>query len=147
MSSHLYSSLIKAGVGKKINQRVNKAKEQLHSQVTSAGNPIIMDLKTRYKVKGIGAEQTITSVIKIHTDTHAKCIQQVEDRWDGEIPEGPFAKVSSFSDVLVLVSLGWWIRYMGQCLWFVFCWIAWTRGWRVGCFSLPPPPDCLWCTN
>ena len=38
--------------------------ERLHQSVTSAGNPIVMDMKTRYKVKGLGSEQTIESVIK-----------------------------------------------------------------------------------
>jgi hypothetical protein len=35
--------------------------ERLHHSVTSAGNPITMDLKTRYKVKGIGKEAVIES--------------------------------------------------------------------------------------
>jgi hypothetical protein len=70
--------------------------EQLHSQVTSAGNPITMDLKTRYKVKGLGMEKVIESVVKIYTDESGERITQVEDRWNGEIPEGAFAKVSLF---------------------------------------------------
>lgn len=35
--------------------------ERLGHEVTGAGNPITMDLKTRYKVKGIGKEQVIES--------------------------------------------------------------------------------------
>jgi hypothetical protein len=31
-----------------------------------------MDMKTRYKVKGIGSEQTIESVIKIFTNEQGK---------------------------------------------------------------------------
>lgn len=38
--------------------------ERLYQSVTSSGNPITMDMKTRYKVKGIGSEQTLESVIK-----------------------------------------------------------------------------------
>ena len=33
--------------------------ERLSHEVTSAGNPIVLDMKTRYVVKGIGKEQTI----------------------------------------------------------------------------------------
>lgn len=35
--------------------------ERLSHQVTSSDNPIVMDLKTRYVVKGIGQEKTIVS--------------------------------------------------------------------------------------
>merc|ERR1711964_514015 len=65
--------------------------EQQHQLITSAGNPITMDLKTRYKVKGIGAEKVIESVIKIHTDEKGERIVGVEDRWNGNIPEGAIA--------------------------------------------------------
>ncbi|CZR61913.1 uncharacterized protein PAC_11810 [Phialocephala subalpina] len=50
--------------------------DQLHSQVTSSGNPITMDLKTKYVVKGIGKEQTVNSVIKIFTDEQGEKIKQ-----------------------------------------------------------------------
>lgn len=52
-----------------------------------------MDMKTRYKVKGIGAEKTIESVIKIFTNPEGK-ITEVQDQWNGNLPEGPVAKVS-----------------------------------------------------
>jgi len=64
--------------------------ERLHHSVTSAGNPIKMDLKARYKMKGIGKEQTIESVVHIHTDGNGK-IKMVEDRWNDQIPDGVFA--------------------------------------------------------
>ncbi|KAK4971935.1 hypothetical protein LTR66_011359 [Elasticomyces elasticus] len=64
--------------------------ERLHHEVTSSGNPITMDLKTRYVVKGIGKEQTIASVIKIYLDSHGK-IEKVEDKWDGKLPESGIA--------------------------------------------------------
>ncbi|TVY82658.1 hypothetical protein LSUE1_G004510 [Lachnellula suecica] len=66
--------------------------EQLHHSVTSAGNPIMLDLKSKYTVKGIGKEQTIESVVKIFTDSEGSKIVGVEDRWNGDIPEGAFAK-------------------------------------------------------
>jgi hypothetical protein len=52
-----------------------------------------MDLKTTYKVKGLGTEKTIESVIKIATDESGEKITKVEDRWNGNIPEGPIAMV------------------------------------------------------
>ncbi|PVH78315.1 hypothetical protein DL98DRAFT_516811 [Cadophora sp. DSE1049] len=65
--------------------------EQQHHSITSSGNPITLDLKTRYKVKGIGAEKVIESVIKIHTDEKGERVTGVEDRWNGNIPEGAIA--------------------------------------------------------
>ncbi|KAJ4371255.1 hypothetical protein N0V83_004472 [Neocucurbitaria cava] len=61
--------------------------ERLHHEVKDAGNPMLMDLKTRYVVKGIGKEQTIQSVVAIHLDEQGK-ISKVEDRWDGKLPDG-----------------------------------------------------------
>jgi len=49
-----------------------------------------MNLKTRYVVKGIGKEQTISSVVNIFTDSNGK-IEKVEDKWDGKLPDGPFS--------------------------------------------------------
>jgi hypothetical protein len=68
--------------------------ERLHCKVTSAGNPLEMDLKTRYKVKGLGSEQVINSKIVVDTVGHdgQMRIKKLEDRWDGEIKEGPFKK-------------------------------------------------------
>jgi len=64
--------------------------ERLHHQVTDAGNPILMDMKTRYVIKGINIEQTIESVVAIHTDEQGK-ISKVEDRWNGKLPDGAIA--------------------------------------------------------
>ena len=52
-----------------------------------------MDLKTRYVIKGIGKEQTVSSVVAIHLDGEGK-IQKVEDKWDGKLPEGAISNVS-----------------------------------------------------
>ena len=41
---------------------------RLGHEVKSNGNPITMDLDTRYVVKGIGKEQKIHSLIEIHTE-------------------------------------------------------------------------------
>lgn len=63
----------------------------LSHQVTSAGNPISLDMKNKYTVKGIGKEQTVQSIVNIHTSADGK-IEKVEDKWDGELPEGAIAK-------------------------------------------------------
>ncbi|KAH9864272.1 hypothetical protein J1614_010206 [Plenodomus biglobosus] len=64
--------------------------ERLHHQVTDAGNPILIDMKTRYVIKGINKEQTIESVVAIYTDEQGK-ISRVEDRWNGKLPDGPIS--------------------------------------------------------
>ena len=51
-----------------------------------------MDLSTKYKLKGVGLEKVINSKINIYTNSVGNRITKVEDRWDGEIPEGAFAK-------------------------------------------------------
>jgi hypothetical protein len=66
--------------------------ERLHHEVKSAGNPIEMDLKTRYVVKGVGAEKVMESVVRIFTDGDR--ISKVEDRWNGNLPDGAVANVS-----------------------------------------------------
>jgi hypothetical protein len=68
--------------------------ERLSCNVTSGGNPIEMDLKTKYTVKGLGSEQTITSKVLIHTDAATEKIVKVEDKWDGKLPDGVFVNVS-----------------------------------------------------
>jgi len=81
--------------------------EQIHHSVTSTGNPITMDLKTRYKIKGIGSEQIIESVVKIHTDAAGEKIVKVEDRWNDDIPDGPFAKAfRNLNSVVVPAFVG-----------------------------------------
>jgi hypothetical protein len=66
---------------------------RLNHQVKDAGNPILMDLRTKYVIKGIGKEQTIQSLVSIHLDDQGK-ISKVEDKWDGELPTGTIASVS-----------------------------------------------------
>lgn len=99
--------------------------ERLSHEVTSAGNPIEMNLKTRYKVKGIGSEKTIDSKILIHMEGDK--ISKVEDKWDGKIPDGSIAQVS----LSQLFSPFWWMHYV--FCWFFWCWsFVWgTRIWRV----------------
>ncbi|MCJ1432907.1 hypothetical protein MMC27_002265 [Xylographa pallens] len=67
--------------------------ERLHHEVTDAGNPIKMDLKTRYVVKGIGKEQTISSKIQIYLDKSTGKITEVQDKWDGKLPDSSFTNI------------------------------------------------------
>ncbi|MCJ1314493.1 hypothetical protein MMC25_008175 [Agyrium rufum] len=64
--------------------------ERLHHEVTSAGNPIEMDMRTRYVVKGISKEQIIDSKIRIAYDKTSGKITKVEDKWDGQLPDSSF---------------------------------------------------------
>lgn len=65
--------------------------ERLGCKTVSAGNPMEMQLKTKYKVKGLGSEQVVESVIAVHTEGQGEAMRvvKVEDKWDGEIKEGP----------------------------------------------------------
>jgi len=79
--------------------------KRLSCQVTSSGNPIEMDLKTLYKVKGLGTEQTIDSKIKIHYE--GEKITKVEDRWNDQLPEGAFANaMRNLNSVVVPAFVG-----------------------------------------
>ena len=64
-----------------------------------------MDLSNSYTVKGIKKEQTINSVVRIHVDEEGK-IDRVEDRWNGNLPEGA---VSGVSDCLPTRSGPTWL--------------------------------------
>lgn len=96
--------------------------ERLHHEVTSGGNPIAMDLRTRYVVKGIGKEQTIDSKINIFYDKASGKITKVEDKWDGKLPDSSIQNVS----VDQLFSPWWWLHY-GES----FAWWAWSFTWDM----------------
>lgn len=64
--------------------------ERQHYEVKSSGNPIEMDMTTRYVVKGVNTEKIINSKINIFTEGDK--ISKVEDKWDGKIPDGAIAK-------------------------------------------------------
>lgn len=101
--------------------------ERLHHEVIDGGNPIVLDLKTRYVVKGIGKEQTIASKVNIFYDQSIGKITQVQDKWDGELPDSSFKNVS----VAQLFRLSWWIHYGEGWAWWLwsFTWNTW--GWQV----------------
>lgn len=68
--------------------------ERLDHLVKDAGNPIVLELKTRYKVAGIGMEKVIESIVEITTDDKGEKITKVADKWNGSIPDGTIALVS-----------------------------------------------------
>ena len=74
--------------------------------VTSAGNPIEIDLRNKYTIKGIKKEQEIHSKVKIFVDDDTGVsggsgnvssgtgkISMVEDRWNDKLPEGVISQV------------------------------------------------------
>jgi hypothetical protein len=87
-----------------------------------------MDLKTRYVVKGINKEQTITSVINIFTSADGSKIEKVEDKWDGQLPDSAIKDVSS---IFQLLNPFWWLNYwIGWAFW-LWSFVWYTRGWLV----------------
>ncbi|KAI1453239.1 hypothetical protein F4805DRAFT_444425 [Annulohypoxylon moriforme] len=68
----------------------NPIQIQSHS-VTSAGNPIEVELSNRYTLRGIGTAQTIKSVVRIEVGEKGK-IERVEDRWNNKLPEGAISE-------------------------------------------------------
>lgn len=100
--------------------------------MTSSGNPIKLDMKTKYKAKGVGTEHTIESVVNIYYDKSAGKIEKVEDKWNNELPEGAFKNVSQ------LLNPFWWLRYAENwCFWLCsFVWYTWP--WQVRrCVEFP----------
>jgi hypothetical protein len=69
----------------------------LSHSVTSAGNPIEVETRIRYTVKGLGTSKEIASTVAVELGRgpDAERIVAVRDRWGGgELPDGPFAMVS-----------------------------------------------------
>ena len=101
--------------------------ERLHHEVTSGGNPIEMDLKTRYVVKGVNKEQTVDSKVMIFYDKTTGKVTKVQDKWNGNLPDSTFKNVS-FRQIF---SPWWWMHYTEGWLWWVwsFTWELWW--WQV----------------
>ncbi|KAL8839783.1 MAG: hypothetical protein Q9170_001594 [Blastenia crenularia] len=97
--------------------------ERLHHEVVSAGNPIGMDLKTRYVTKGVSKEQIIASRVNIFYDKDTGKISKVQDKWGGELPDSSFKNVS----VEQLFSPWWWVHYGEGWAWWLwsFTWDTW----------------------
>ncbi|KAI4185762.1 MAG: hypothetical protein LQ346_005829 [Caloplaca aetnensis] len=97
--------------------------ERLHHEVVSAGNPIGMDLKTRYVTKGVSKEQTIDSRVNIFYDKDTGKITKVQDKWGGELPDSSFKNVS----IEQLLDPWWWVHYAEGWAWWLwsFTWDTW----------------------
>ncbi|KAK4891697.1 hypothetical protein LTR27_009705 [Elasticomyces elasticus] len=100
--------------------------ERLNHEVKSNGNPIEMDLDTRYVVKGIGKEQKISSKIEIWMEGDK--IVKVADKWDGSLPEGTIAQVSS---IWTLLSPLWWYHYNEAWAFYLWSFTWETSIWRA----------------
>nr|CAE76355.1 conserved hypothetical protein [Neurospora crassa] len=72
-------------------QVLSPVKIQSH-EVVSSGNPIEIKLHNRYTLPPINKKQDIHSLVKIWVDDNGK-IARVEDRWDGELPDGALNEV------------------------------------------------------
>ncbi|KAK3070407.1 hypothetical protein LTR53_010529 [Teratosphaeriaceae sp. CCFEE 6253] len=100
--------------------------ERLGHEVKSNGNPIEMDLETRYVVKGLGTEKKISSKIQIWTDGDK--IVKVADKWSGSLPEGSIAQVSS---ILTPANPLWWLQYTGAWAFYLWSFTWETTLWRA----------------
>jgi len=65
--------------------------------------------------------------VAIHLDEQGK-ISKLEDKWDGKLPEGSIANVSS---VFQLVNPLWWVQYWFDWGFWVWSWTWETAAWRV----------------
>ncbi|KDN63405.1 hypothetical protein CSUB01_11904 [Colletotrichum sublineola] len=104
----------------------NPIKIQSHT-VTSAGNPIKLELKNSYTVKGVKAEQTMESVVQIEVGDDGKIVK-VNDKWNNNLPDGAFSQVRDSLQVSFLTAartLAWLASQAGVA---VFCRIS---GWRL----------------
>lgn len=79
-------------------------------EVVSSGNPIEVKLHNKYTLPSINKQQDIHSLVKIWVDSNGK-IDRVEDRWDGQLPEG------ALSEVCLRVSGK---DNLGKPLWLIF---------------------------
>lgn len=116
-----------------------------HHRVTSAGNPIELEMSNKYVVKGIKKEQIMNSVVRIFVGQDGK-IEKVEDRWNGKLPEGAISDVSLTSATSPKIGQmdagGWtlsplgairWAILMGKGVgWRVFCELSWWSPFLVG---------------
>jgi hypothetical protein len=109
--------------------------ERLEHEVTSSGNPISLTMKTRYKVKGIGMEQTISSVVNIFHDGGK--ITKVQDKWNGKLPDGAIANVS----YLQLLNPFWWAYHTWAWMFYLWSFVWWTRAWLVRRALFYPAPQ------
>ncbi|KAL6411790.1 hypothetical protein AUP68_04168 [Ilyonectria robusta] len=89
--------------------------------VTSAGNPIKLDLSNKFVVKGINKELTIDSAVWIYIGKDGK-IDKVEDRWIANVPERPTQELQTYS-VGSILAWGW--QRGKDWMWWAVCTPTW----------------------
>lgn len=103
-------------------------KIQSHT-VTSAGNPIELNLKNSYTVKGVKTEQVMESVVQIQVGDDGK-ITKVSDKWNNNLPDGAFSQVRTEFNVSVLSAAKTGVWLLGQAGVAVFCRVSlWWPFW------------------
>ncbi|OHE99322.1 hypothetical protein CORC01_05363 [Colletotrichum orchidophilum] len=108
----------------------NPIQIQSHT-VTSAGNPIELELKNKYTVKGIKTEQTMESVVQIQVGDDGKIVK-VSDRWNNNLPEGAFSQVRNALHVSVVKAAKTLAWILGQTGVAVFCRVSlWRPFWAL----------------
>ena len=106
--------------------------------MTDGGNPIALDMRTRYVIKGIGKEQTINSKIVIFYDQGTGKITKVEDKWDGQLPDSSFKNVS----LTQLFRPSWWLHYTQGWAWYLWS-FTWDTWWWQVCVVSARAPVCI----
>ncbi|KAI9806034.1 MAG: hypothetical protein M1833_004441 [Piccolia ochrophora] len=101
--------------------------ERLSCKVVDGGNPVRIDMKTRYVVKGIGKEQTIASEIYVFYDKASGKIEKVQDKWDGNLPDSSIKNVSRSQ----LFSPWWWYHYYESWAFWLWSFTWQTRAWQA----------------
>lgn len=76
-----------------------------------------MDLKTKYTVKGLGKETTISSVVNIFTTADGSKIEKVEDKWNGKLPDSSIADVSNVFQLCKFLLVGELLCWLGVPAW------------------------------
>ncbi|WYZ45676.1 hypothetical protein EsH8_VIII_000992 [Colletotrichum jinshuiense] len=105
-------------------------KIQSHT-VTSAGNPIELNLKNSYTVKGVKTEQVMESVVQIQVGDDGK-ITKVSDKWNNNLPDGAFSQVRTEFNVSVLSAAKTGVWLLGQAGVAVFCRVSlWWPFWAL----------------
>lgn len=104
----------------------------------------------KYVLKGIKKEQVMESVVRIFTDEASGKITRVEDRWNGNLPEGAVSDVSTAGDSSASSGGGggqvrkggggwgpfalarWAVATGGMVAWWAFCEFSWWSPFLVG---------------
>lgn len=104
--------------------------ERLSHEVTNPGNPIQVNMKTRYVIKGINKEQIVESVVSITTDDKGR-ISHLADKWNGSLPDGAIKNVSPFRPLSWYKYAEGWAFWWFSWVWYTWPWAVCTHAWHV----------------